>query len=463
MSLITPRYMEMQRELHAKGDYGISSGKWAPQIKQVFDKEGCATILDYGCGQGQLKHALGDIVTEYDPCITGKDNDPAPADMVVCSDVLEHIEPHCLTDVLHHLHSKVGKRLFVVVHLQPAAKTLADGRNAHLILQPPEWWRERFAQMFRILQWTILEDRELVALLQPLNVLPQIKSIGVMANEDRNANTAKNVTKTSKRIPDEPLPEHAGTAIIVCYGPSLRDTWGDITKQSRYADIVSVSGAHDFLQTCGIIPNFHVECDPRPHKAGMLRLPHRNTKYLMASCCDPALIDSLAGYDLRLWHLFNGDESFAIREIESEKTCAMIPGGGSVGLRCLPLFWFLGYRKFIIHGMDCSFEAGAHHAGPHTGKVQQEINVNPSVRLPDGTEVRSNRWFKTSPVLVSYANHLINDLRKGRFPGTSIEILGNGLLKEMMRLDAMADLPYAEGRDYFSLRAEDFPTKENAA
>jgi hypothetical protein len=469
MGLITPCYMTQQRLLHAAGDYGVSSGRWAPQIKQVFDKEECKSLLDYGCGQGQLKQSLGDIVTEYDPCIDGKNSDPAPADMVVCTDVLEHIEPECLNDVLHHLHSKVRKRLFVVIHLLPAQKTLADGRNAHLLVEPPEWWRERFAKLFRILQWTVLEDRELVALLQPLNALPQIKSIGAVADDVRNANTAKNVLVTDQRIPEVPLPPNEKTIVLVCYGPSLKDTYKQIPykKFSPDFDIVSVSGSHDFLRERGIIPDIHVECDPRPHKAGMLRQPHRYTKYLMASCCDPGLISDLAGYDLVLWHLFNGDESFKIRELPGEESCALIPGGGSVGLRCFPLFYFLGYRKFIVHGMDCSF-ADTQHAGHHTGKVQQEINVNPRVSMPDGSVLRSDRWFKTSPVLVSYANHLMRDLRNGRFPNTSIELLGNGLLKEMMRMEALQvealGIAPVKGRDYFSLREDDLqPTKESAA
>ena len=37
---------------------------------------------------------------------------------------------------------------YVVIDLQPAVKRLSDGRNAHVLLAPPEWWASRFSQVF---------------------------------------------------------------------------------------------------------------------------------------------------------------------------------------------------------------------------------------------------------------------------------------------------------------------------
>ena len=469
MSLITPAYMEAQRALHAQGNYGISSGRWADIIREITETEKLKSVLDYGCGQGQLRAKLGDIVSEYDPCIAGKDSDPKPADLVCCMDVLEHIEPECLEDVLHHLRSKVRKRLFFTISLSKASKNLPDGRNAHLNIETVEWWIERLAPYFRVVQYETIECREMVGVASPVAMIAPIKSVGAISNDDRNRNTALNVGKTDKRIPDGPAAAHDGTVVLACYGPSLRETWRQIAGEKRKhgAIVVSVSGAHDYLRTNGLIPAYHVECDPRPHKGDMLLRPHDKTKYLMASCCDPALISRMASYDLTLWHLYNGAGSFAIRDIPSEKWAAMIPGGGSVGLRCLPLFYFLGYRKFIIHGMDCSFDDGQ-HAGPHAGKVQQEVNVRPSVKMPDGV-LWSERWFKTSPVLISYANHLMKDLREGRFGNATLELRGNGLLREMMRLEAIQAEAFGiqpgPRRDYFTLEEGDIrpDEKENAA
>lgn len=465
MTLISPEYLDLQKQLHAKGRYGISSGKWAKAINELAGKEGCADILDYGCGQGQLKAALGEIVREYDPALPGKDADPEPADLVVCTDVLEHIEPENLETVLLHLRSKVKKRLFFTIALRPAAKFLEDGRNAHLIVESSQWWLDRLAPYFRVYDTVVKEGFEIVGVGQPLLVFSAIKPFGVMKDE-RNEHTRLNVVKTPRRIPDQPFPAHPGIAVICCYGPSLKSTYELAVKQRKKlgATLISVSGAHDFLRKHNVTPDIHVECDPRPHKARMMRKRSKKTKYFMASCCHPEVIDTLAGYDLTLWHLFNGEESFEIRNIRSEETAAMIPGGGSVGLRTITLLYFLGFRQFIVHGMDCSFADGEQHAGSHTGKVQKVIPVQPAVDV-GGESVRSDRWFDTSPVLVTYANHMLKDLRTGRYPDCHFYWYGDGLFQEMLRLQNMElqaidaaqiakgeEPSYVAPRDYFSAK-----------
>jgi len=496
--LISPDYLELQKALHAGGRYGISSGRWADPARQLAAREECVAILDYGCGQGQLKAALGNSVREYDPAIAGKAAEPEPADLVVCTDVLEHIEPDCLDAVLLHLRSKVKKSLLFAISLRPAGKTLADGRNAHLIVESADWWLDRLAPYFRVLELIETGRRELAGIAKPVSVVGAIKSVGVMKDE-RNDHTRTNVLKTAKRIPDQPLPAHQGVALIACYGPSPRTTWPSLPQQRKKlnATLISVSGAHDFLRKHRITPDMHVECDPRPHKARTMRKLSRKTKYVMASCCHPDVIDMLAGYDLTLWHLYNGPESFAIRDIRSEETAAMIPGGGSVGLRAITLLYFLGFRNFIVHGMDCSFDPPArsrasssqpkarsrassssqvqHHAGAHFGKTPKTIEVNPACKIGNET-IRSDKWFTTSPVFVSYANHMLKDLRIGRYPGCNFYWYGDGLFQEMLRLqnlqmqalDADAQTRgvqhvYAEPKDYFTLTERDFNNCEESA
>jgi 2-polyprenyl-3-methyl-5-hydroxy-6-metoxy-1,4-benzoquinol methylase len=66
---------------------------------------------------------------------------PEPHDIVACTDVLEHIEPDCLDDVLKDIRRCTKKVAFLLIATRPAIKVLADGRNAHLIQQPYTWWR----------------------------------------------------------------------------------------------------------------------------------------------------------------------------------------------------------------------------------------------------------------------------------------------------------------------------------
>lgn len=145
--VISPDYVQMQRQLHARPNgYGGKGAKWAGTVLWLADQVRAASVLDYGCGQGSLARALAGsrvVCREYDPAIAGKDGRPAFADLVVCTDVLEHIEPARLSAVLAHLASLARRAIFLVVNLRPANKTLADGRNAHLIQESPTWWAAR--------------------------------------------------------------------------------------------------------------------------------------------------------------------------------------------------------------------------------------------------------------------------------------------------------------------------------
>jgi len=71
---------------------------------------------------------------------------------VTCIDVLEHIEPELLENVLDDLQRVVDKYGLFTIHTGPAQKILPDGRNAHLIQQPLAWWSEKLIKRFTILK-----------------------------------------------------------------------------------------------------------------------------------------------------------------------------------------------------------------------------------------------------------------------------------------------------------------------
>ncbi len=149
LDLISKTYRDEQRLLHAAPrGYGAKGGKWAETVVQLAGQVDAWSILDYGCGQGGLAERVKAIegrmmrVAEYDPAIDGKDALPAFADLVACTDVLEHVELERLPLVLAHIRSLARKAVFLVVALDPANKTLSDGRNAHLIQESPEWWAQ---------------------------------------------------------------------------------------------------------------------------------------------------------------------------------------------------------------------------------------------------------------------------------------------------------------------------------
>lgn len=141
MTLITPQYKSLQTEFHnERPDYGISSRKHIEPILGLSKQLSTRDILDYGCGKAMLQKGLPFPIQNYDPCMSEYDRRPSPADLVVCTDVLEHIEPDCLRAVMDDLRALTKLVLFVDVACHAAKKILPDGRNAHLLIQPPNWW-----------------------------------------------------------------------------------------------------------------------------------------------------------------------------------------------------------------------------------------------------------------------------------------------------------------------------------
>ncbi len=149
---ITPEYVVQNRLLHATGTFGMSGGRWVQPVLALCEELRTRDILDYGCGQRTLEGHLGFPIANYDPCIPGLDAPPEPAEIVVCTDVLEHVEPECLDEVLDDLKRVTRNAGLFLVATRPAERVLADGRNAHLIQQPKSWWLPHIERRFRVSQ-----------------------------------------------------------------------------------------------------------------------------------------------------------------------------------------------------------------------------------------------------------------------------------------------------------------------
>ena len=152
-TLITEEYRALNRELHESNQsYGTSGHRWAPLVRHLVQRRQLVDVLDYGCGKQTMARALPGIkVHGYDPAFEELSAPPAPADLVVCGDVLEHVEPQQLDAVLDDLARCTRRLAFLVVATRPARKTLPDGRNAHLSQMSASRWMEKVLQRFDVL------------------------------------------------------------------------------------------------------------------------------------------------------------------------------------------------------------------------------------------------------------------------------------------------------------------------
>lgn len=171
MKLISEDYAQTLRFMHCNPRWGRDGAKWLHIVSELLASTGAKSVLDYGCGKGVLKERLeplwahaGVRFSEYDPGIKGKDKPPAyTSDIVVCTDVMEHVEPECVHAVLTHIRSLTAKRVLFVISLRPARALLPNGNNAHITLQPPEWWLDALELAgFVAVDGELKEGKELV-------------------------------------------------------------------------------------------------------------------------------------------------------------------------------------------------------------------------------------------------------------------------------------------------------------
>jgi 2-polyprenyl-3-methyl-5-hydroxy-6-metoxy-1,4-benzoquinol methylase len=175
MDLISSEYRLTLLDTHNQLDKTWGGGHSVdklPKYEDILKKLDVETILDYGCANGKFKvymdkHKPSYNVSEYDPGIRGKDLPPEPADFVVCCDVMEHVEPDYLENVMKHLQSLVKKGGFFNISTKKAITVLSDGSNAHKIVQDGDWWVDLFKKYFEV------EDVEITRIDTSFKVFPK--------------------------------------------------------------------------------------------------------------------------------------------------------------------------------------------------------------------------------------------------------------------------------------------------
>jgi hypothetical protein len=125
--------------------WGTDGHKHAGAVREIIGRLQPKTVLDYGCGKETLRDALKDEfrIQGYDPAIKERAGMPKPVDLVVCTDVMEHIEPKKLGRVLAHIERIAEVAAYFVIATRAAKHSLPSGRNAHLIVKPAEWWLDQ--------------------------------------------------------------------------------------------------------------------------------------------------------------------------------------------------------------------------------------------------------------------------------------------------------------------------------
>jgi hypothetical protein len=154
-------YIRLNTQLHLQNRrFGYNAAKRKKIIKELVTRYEAKTVLDYGSGKGSLKEVMGEIVTNYDPAIPEFSKLPEPADLVVCLDVMEHIEPPYVDNVLDHIKALTLKAAYFIIVFHASKDILPDGTNAHVCIEGKRFWDEKLQGRFKIIERFISEKQE---------------------------------------------------------------------------------------------------------------------------------------------------------------------------------------------------------------------------------------------------------------------------------------------------------------
>jgi uncharacterized Rossmann fold enzyme len=220
---------------------------------------------------------------------------------------------------------------------------------------------------------------------------------------------------------------HDGHAVIVGGGPSVADHIESIRwRQSLGQKIFALNGAARFLSQNGIPSDYNIILDARRENAAFLGGVPEKTVHLIASQCDPELVQILVGavWETNLWHpKIEGIENHLP---DKREDLTLIGGGISVGLSAMCLAYSMGYRKLHLYGYDSSHKDGAKHA------YDQPMNTGEQV--VDVTVY--GRKFKTSLTMAKQAEAFPTVCDQLIDLGCIVTVDGDGLLPFIVRENA---------------------------
>ncbi len=221
------------------------------------------------------------------------------------------------------------------------------------------------------------------------------------------------------------LCSHDGSLVIVGSGPSLTAHLEELKgERAKGRPIMSLKGTHDYLIENGLPPNLWLTIDPRP-RVNQLQKKSEDTIYLVASRCHPDIFDALKDSKVIVWH--SSAEQDGAEDIWRERKAMVVGGGTTSGTRAIFVGYILGFRKFVLYGMDsCNAQDGItkRFDGSLTGPT---VEVKTGYHVGKENRVNNGRTFICNQAMAQQGNDFIMTLKM--MPEVTFDIKGDGLLK----------------------------------
>lgn len=238
----------------------------------------------------------------------------------------------------------------------------------------------------------------------------------------------------------QPYNPNRETVVLVCGGPSLKDTEKDIVKAVwDGGKVVAVNGAYQWCIDRNIRPSAFVMLDAREFNARFVETPVAGCHYMLASQCHPRAFELCRDRKVSIWQALSaGEDEKALLDDYYFGRYNPVTLGTTVALRAISLLRMLGFLHFEIFGLDSCYMGEEHHA---YDQPENNSKRRMSVWLrPKGRDEKAVR-FICAPWMAKQAEDFLQ-LTRERGNLIQLNVHGDGLIASLIRLGA--DLQFEE-------------------
>lgn len=356
-------------------------------LQQARPRRG-AEVLDFGCGTGRgalmlallggLKVTMLDFVrNSLDPEIAQalttqahalafikadlEQPIPVVAEYGFCTDVMEHIPPDRVDRVLDHILKAAQHVFFSIATTEDTCGALI-GEPLHLTVQPYSWWLRKLNDRDAVIHWSREQDGACLFYVSAWRTGRDVVKTGVLnvEAEQVRANVRHNIAQGWEQV--HPHATNDLECMILGGGPSMPAFLDEIrAKRAAGVKLLTLNGAYNWALAHGLTPSAQIIVDARAFNARFTKPVVDGCKYLIASQCDPGVLEGLPKDRTYLFHTMTGLITDLL-EAQYQGEWHAIPGGSTVLLRAIPLMRMLGYARFHLYGCDSCLQVGAESA-----------------------------------------------------------------------------------------------------
>lgn len=332
-----------------------------------------------------------------------------------CTDVMEHIPPEKVADVLDNIRRSVTHGAYFKIHMGPDAfGPMKLGKPLHLTLRNPEWWTAKLEACFEEVSVSVEGKTATLVCKKPFSYI----RTDMVSNMPRHVINANRESAIARGLPELEKGDKGQEKLAICGGgPSLKDNLSEI--RAFPGKVMSLNGAYNYLMNKGINPAYFTLLDAKPGNVEFVKNPHSKTIHYLATQVDPSVFDTLSNNNVVLWHPILSD---GIDKLQLGK--CPVGGGGTVGLRAIHLAVIMGYKPKNIHlyGYDSCYQGEENHAYKqpmNDGETKTEIEFN-------------KKRYVCSIQMARQANMYLEALKTVHYLG-DIEVHGEGIIPDIYK------------------------------